>query len=228
MEMRCLMLYLFVFFIFLVIYTALFWIDIKVALDYIRNEQGEWVVLSFYTRDGFFRYRYEIPLVKTEKDKIKFKLVKGQSREMRTGEEKKEKLMPLDIYRKFVSARTYLKDHGGLFEDIRKYLNKKDIHVELSIKIRQGTGDAAQTGVLCGLIWAAAGILTAWLTRYLKILRKEIFITPCFDKSIFDVDAYCIFHVRLVHIIVVLIKIYYSKYVIKMKAKKAIGGEISG
>lgn len=220
------MLYFIIFFILLVIYIALFWVEIKAALDYIRNEQDEWVVLSFYTRDGFFRYRYEIPLLETVGDKVKFKLVKGQSREMRVGTEKTGKLMPLDIYRKYISVRTYLKDHSSLLEDIRKYLNKRDVHVELNIKLKQGTGDAAQTGLICGLLWAAAGILTTHLSRYLKTFKKEINITPCFDKKIFEVDAYCIFHVKLVHIIVVLIKIYYTKY--KIKLKKTIGGELSG
>ena len=222
------MLYIALFFILFFIYIALFVIEIKAVLDYIRNEQDEWVVLSFYTRNGFFRYRYEIPLFKTDGDKVRFKLVKGQSREMRIGTEKKEKLMPLDIYRKYISVRAYLKDHKSLFEDIRRYLNKKDVHVELNIKLKQGTGDAAQTGMLCGLLWAAAGIFTTWLSRYLKAFKKEIKITPSFDKSIFEVDAYCIFHVKLVHIIVVLIKIYYTKYLIKIKSKKTIGGEMNG
>jgi hypothetical protein len=75
---------------------------------------------------------------------------------------------------------------------------------------------------------AAAGILTTYLSRFLKAFKKEIIITPCFNKSIFEVDATCIFHVKLVHIIVVLIKIYYTKYLIKMKSKKTIGGEVSG
>lgn len=222
------MLYLVVFFILLVIYTVLYWVDIKAAVDYIRNEQDEWIVLYFYTRDGFLHYRYEIPLVKTENDRIKFKLVKGQSREMRTGSTKKDRMMPLDIYRKYISARTYLADHKSLFEDIRRYLNKKDIHVELSIKLKQGTGDAALTGLVCGLLWTAAGIAITYLSRYLKAFKKRITITPCFDKTIFGVDAYCIFHVKLVHIIVVLIKIFYMKYLIKLKSKKTIGGEVSG
>jgi hypothetical protein len=222
------MLYFVIFFILLVIYTVLYWVDIKATLDYIRNEQDEWIVIYFYTRDGFLHYRYEIPLVSTENDRIKFKLVKGQSREMRTGTAKKGRLMPMDIYRKYISVRTYLTDHKSLFEDIRCYLNKKDVHVELSIKLKQGTGDAALTGLACGLLWTAAGIVMTQLSRFIKAFKKKITITPCFDKSIFEVDAYCIFHVKLVHIIVVLIKIYYTKYLIKFKSKKVIGGEVSG
>ena len=222
------MLYLVIFFILLVLYTVLFWVEIKATLDYIRNKQDEWILISFYTRDGLFRYKYEIPLVIKDQDKVKFKLVKGQSREMRLGTKKNGKLMPMDIYKKYISVRTYLEDHKSLFEDIRKYLNKRDIHAEMKIKLKQGTGDAAQTGMICGLLWAAAGVLITHLSRHLKTFKKDIIITPCFDKIIFEVDAYCIFHVKLVHIIVVLSKIYLKKYLIKLKTKKTIGGEVNG
>lgn len=221
------MLYLAVFFI-LILYILLFVVRIKAAVDYIRNEQDEWLKFSFYTRKGFVRYEYEVPLVKKEGGRVKFKLVKGQSREMRGGSEKNEKLMPVDIIKKYISVRKYLKDHGSLLEDIRKYINKHDIHVEINIKLKQGTGDAAQTGMICGLLWSAAGILATYISRYLKTVSKKIDIAPCFNKKIFEVDASCIFHVRLVHIIVVLKKIYYMKYLIKLKAKKMIGGEVSG
>lgn len=222
------MLYFAVFFIFSIIYIALFLIKIKAVLEYVRNDRGEGIFFSFYTGDGLLRYEYEIPLVKKEGDKVRFKLVKGQSREMREGTGKAEKLFPFGIINKYNSLRIYLQDHSGLFENIRRYLNKKDIHVELNIKLWQGTGDAAQTGVLCGLLWAAAGILASHIKRYLKFFKRNIQIKPCFDKRIFEVEAICIFHVKLVHIIVVLIKIYYTKYLIDQKSKKRIGGELSG
>jgi len=222
------MLYLTIFLFVTVIYIVLFWVEIKAALDYIRNDQGEWMVISFYTLDGFLRYKYEIPLLKSDGDKVKFKLVKGQSREMCMDMKQKGRLMPLDIFKKYMSVKTYLEDHSSMFTGIRKYLNKKDVHVELNIKVQQGAGDAALTGLLCGLFWTFAGILTSHITRYLKSFKNEIQITPCFNKRIFEVDATCIFHVKLVHIIVVLIKIYLTKYLITHKSKKKIGGELSG
>lgn len=222
------MLYFAIFFILFIVYIALFRIKIKAAFEYTRNDRGEWVVISFYTGNGLVRYEYEIPLIKKNGEKVRFKLVKGQNREMREDTKKEEKLFPFGMFEKYNSVKIYLKDHSSLFEDVRRYLNKKDIHVELNIKLRQGTGDAAQTGVLCGLIWAAAGILASHITRYLKCIKRNIHITPCFDKRIFEVKANCIFHVKLVHIIVVLIKIYHTKYLIAQKSKRRIGGELSG
>lgn len=222
------MLYIVILFILLLLAIILYGIEIKAAIDYIRNEQNEWVKFVFYTRKCLFRYEYKVPLVKKEGDRVKFKLVKGQSKEMHGGSEINEKLLPIDIVKKYLSVRMYLKDHGSLLEDIRKYLNRKKIHVELNIRLKEGTGDAAQTGLVCGLLWIASGILSTYMSRYLKVFHKNIEIIPCFNKSLFEVDAACIFHVKLVHIIVVLKKIYTMKFLIRMKAKKTIGGEVSG
>lgn len=222
------MLYVAIFFILFLLFIILFVIKINAAIEYKRSEKDEWIKIAFYTKKNLLRYEYQVPLLKKEGDKIKFKLVKGQSKEMRGGIGENERLMPIDIIKKYISARVYLKDHGELFEEIRDYLNKKDIHVELNIRLKQGTGDAAQTGLICGLLWAAAGILVTWLSRYLKTFKKGIKISPCFEKSIFEVEACCIFHVRLVHIIVVLKKIFLMKYYMKLKSKKTTGGEVSG
>lgn len=222
------MLYIAIFFVILLILFLLHGLKIKAAIKYVRNEQDEWVKFAFYTKQGIIRYEYEVPLVDADKGKIKFRLVKGQSKEMREGVEKHQKLTPLDVFDKYRSFESYLKDHAKLLEDIRKYLNRKRIQIQLKISLKQGTGDAAQTGMICGLLWSATGILVAAISRYLELLSKEISIVPCFDKSIFEVEASCIFHVRLVHIIVVLRKIYFMKFLIKKKAKKMIGGEVSG
>lgn len=222
------MLYIAVFFVLLLLFIILFVIKINAAVEYKRDKKEEWIRIAFYTKKNLLRYEYNVPLQKKEDDKIKFKLVKGQSREMRSGTGEKDRLMLIDIIKKYISVRVYLKDHGDLFKEIRNYLNKKDIHVDLNIELIQGTGDAAQTGLICGLLWSAAGIVVTWLSIYLKAIKKGIKISPCFDKSIFEVEASCIFHVRLVHIIVVLKKIYLMKYSMKLKAKKTTGGEVSG
>jgi len=220
------MLYIAVFFI-LALYIVLFVVKIKAAVEYTRDEQDEWVIFCFYTGNGLIRYEFKVPLAKKEDGKTKFKQVKGQSRKIQGGSKSNGKIGPEDIIKKILNARQYLKDHGSLLEDIRKYLNRHDIHVEIEAKIKQGTGDAAQTGLICGVLWSAAGIITSHLSRHLKIRSQRIKIIPCFNEKVFEVQARCIFHVRLAHIIVVLIKIYCMKLRIKKKSKKATGGEAS-
>lgn len=220
------MLYKAVFFI-LILYIVLFVLRIKAAVKYTRNEQEEWVLFCFYAGKGMIRYEMKVPLVRKENGKLKFKLVKGQGREMRGGTEQCEKLSPEDIVEKLISVRQYLKDHGSTLEDIRKYLNRHNIHAEIEIRLKQGAGDAARTGLICGALWSAAGIIVTHISRHLKITGKRVHITPCYKDKVFEVEACCIFHVRLVHIIVVLKKIYYMKYRIRKKAKKSTGGELN-
>lgn len=224
---RCDMLYTAVFFIIL-LYVFLFIVRIRAEVRYTKGKKEEWIKFSFYTGQGLIRYESKVPLLKKEDDRAKFKLVKGQDKEMKGGTEKDKKLGPFDIINKFNSVRSFLKDHGSLFEDIRDYLNKHDIHAELEVKVRQGTDDAAWTGIVCGLLWSAAGVITSYISHHLKISSVKIDIVPVFNKRTFEVEAGCIFHVRLVHIIVVLIKIYYMKNKIRIMTKKSIGGEVSG
>ena len=177
------MLYIAVFFI-LALYTVLFVVRIKAAVEYTRDEQDEWVIFCFYTGKGIIRYEFEVPLAKNDNGKTKFKLVKGQSHKMQGGSKANEKLGPEDIIEKFISVRQYLKDHKSLLEDIREYINRHGIHVEIEVKLRQGTGDAAQTGLVCGALWSAAGIIVAYLSRHLKTISKRIKITPCFNEKV--------------------------------------------
>lgn len=80
------------FFCFCTIVYRIFIVRIKAAIEYIRNEQDEWVVFSFYTGMGIIRYEFKVPLVKKADGKVKFKLVKGQAREMHGGAEKARNL----------------------------------------------------------------------------------------------------------------------------------------
>lgn len=217
-----------VFFILYLIFAALLIIKVKFAVDYLRNDRIEWIKLVFYIRNGFFRYEYEIPLLKKEREKIRFKLARGQRREIIDCRQINEKMTIIDVFTKIIDAKKYYENYGGLIDDIRTFLNKRKIGVELNVELKHGTGEAAQTGIIHGLLEYASAVLTAYISRYLTVKRKKIIIVPCYNKSIFEVDATCIFYVRLVHIIVVLKKIYYTKYLVEAKAKKTTGGEVSG
>jgi len=122
--------------------------------------------------------------------------------------------------RKQVKFFDYFKDNLTIFKRIADYLNRKKSKVELKIQIVQGTGDAAATGVLCGMLYALSGLALAYLGRYLKIHSQEVEIAPDFEKSVFEADINCIFHAKLAHIIVVLIKIYYMRWLINKEANK--------
>lgn len=222
------MLYLVIFFVVAIFAASLFLIKIKAAFEYVRNDEDDNIVLSFYTLKGIFKYKYEVPLVDMGQKNIKFKLVKEMGKGDRIVGERKERLKPAEIIDKITSIRQYYIENKTLICDIKDYMHSRLLMAEFNLKVREGTGNACYTGILCGVMWSLAGIITSYLSKSFKVIRKCVSIQPCFNSAVFTVDFLCIFHVRLVHIIVVLMKIYSKKHKIKTKLEKGIGGGLSG
>jgi hypothetical protein len=222
------MLYLVVFFVFAALVASLFLIRIKAAIEYVRNDEDDNIVISFYTLKGIFKYKYEIPLVDMGRKSVKFKLVKEMGARDRPVAEKKERLKPAELLDKITSIKKYFTENRTLICDIRDYVHDRVLLVEFSLDIREGTGNACHTGILCGVLWSFAGILTSYLSDWIKVIKKCVSISPCFNSKVLTVDFLCIFHVRLVHIIVVLMKIYSRRKKVIEKHEKKIGGGLSG
>lgn len=84
-----------------------------------------------------------------------------------------------------------------------QYLLEKTTFYDLEIRPRIGTGDAAQTALLCG---AANGIARALIAGFMYEVRPQDFAQafvcePCFDRDCLAVGISCIASVPLVHII---------------------------
>lgn len=222
------MLYLVVFFILALLAASLFLIRIKAAFEYVRNNEDDDIILSFYTMNGIIRYKYEIPLVDMGSKSVKFKLVKEAGRKGVTTDRKKERLKPVEIFDKIAGVKKAYDENRQLVCDIRDYIRCRLLLVEFNLKIEEGTGNAYHTAIINGILWSVAGIFTSYLSNNLKVIKKCVSIVPCFKNAVFTVDFLCIFHVRLVHIIVVLMKIYRKKHGIRIKTEKEIGGGLSG
>ena len=84
-----------------------------------------------------------------------------------------------------------------------QYLLKKTTFYDLEVKTKLGTGDAAQTALICG---AANGITRALIAGFMRDVRPGDFAQafacePCFETDCLAVRISCIASVPLVHII---------------------------
>ncbi len=201
---------------------------VNVVFEYTRNKREEWAMLYFCIRNDALEYTYELTLSEKDKHKKGFKLERGKKRRERIKNENRQKLGLDAVYKKIVNFKVNYTERKEYVDYIIGYINKKDIKVDIKADVLQGNGDAAQTGLICGLLWSVAGILECYVSRYIKHYRRRIRIKPCFNKKTFEINVNCIIHVKLVHIIVVLMRTYLIKHRIKQKSKKTVGGEISG
>ncbi len=222
------MLYLVIFFVLSGICAILILIEIKCVIEYIRNDDNDHIVISFYTMKGIFKYKYEIPLVDVGQEGVKFKLVREVGKKERAVGTQKEKLKITEIFDKYTAMRLYYQTNKKLICDLRDYIKTRVVLARFSLDIMEGTENASQTGIICGFLWAAAGLISTALTNTFKTFEKSVDIKPNYCKKVFTVDIFCIFHVKLVHIIVMVTKIFLYRIKEKKKLIRETGGELNG
>lgn len=205
------MLYFVIFLILSTVIAVLFIIEIKCVVEYLRNDIDDNIVISFYILEGIFKYKYEIPLIDLGQKGIKFRLVKEIGKKDKVIGQKKEKLDANHIYEKFLTIRDYYINNREIICDLKDYIKNKIVLAEFNIKISSGTGNACNTGIICGFLWMAAGLLFTFLSNTFSGFKKSINIIPNYYHKETTVDIFCIFHIKLVHIIVMITKIYFNQ-----------------
>ncbi len=221
------MVYLVILFILAVLAAVLFFVEIKCVIKYIRNDIDDNISISLYVMNGIIKYKYEIPLVDVGSRGVRFKLVR-EGKKIGTTGEKPKRLKISDIQDKYLIVRKYYLANKELICDLRDYIKTRIKLVEFDLNISEGTENACHTGIICGVLWYAAGLITTFLTNTFNTFRKYVSIRPNYKKREFFVDLFCIFHVKLVHIIVMATKIHFIGINGKQKFMKETGGGSNG
>lgn len=188
------MLYLVIFFIIAFVVLVLFVVKVKVVVEYKLDGTDDQGVVSFSVLGGIYKYDINLP---TDKNKD-------------TGNDDEKKGRFGRIYDKLAN----IKEVHTVISKIKGYIGKKITLKAFRLEVEAGTGDAGETGVLSGLLWMLTGIAASVILntfRKAKSLDFMIKVTPYFAEKKFVVKLYCIFDIKLVHIIVVGIKYKTSK-----------------
>lgn len=109
--------------------------------------------------------------------------------------------------------RSY-KKYAPAAAEAAKYLGGRLEIKKPEISLEYGTGDAAHTGILYGIIQIIIGNFFAAAVRYLMCDYPKTVIKPDFNQSRFDIKASGIIKTRPVHIIIA-----YLKFCKKLKEK---------
>ena len=86
-----------------------------------------------------------------------------------------------------------------LFRDFYRKVNIYSFQAGIQV----GGRDAAETGLLTGVLWAFLGEMAARLNRLVTVKKKDIHLNvlPCFEKETFLCQLNCILTLRISHII---------------------------
>ena len=93
---------------------------------------------------------------------------------------------------------------------------------ELSVAVRVGTLDAADTAVYTGMTWAMAGNLLGLVARFVTIKKRNITVDPAYNEQVLSAEGDCIIHTNIANIIgaAAIVAFAYLKYRIINRRKK--------
>ncbi len=162
------------------------------------------VNLEYYRSPELHKVGIHIYLLKRLKVYRKVIIVdRGRAEE--NGEYKKRLMKRIekvvDILFRSVDA---IRDYNDMLNSITRKARRGFEYGKLSLRTRIGTGDAALTGITCGLVWSVLGILRMQKEYGEAFKDMDFLVCPDFKKKIFTVDVNCIFTIKTVHIISVI------------------------
>jgi len=209
---------------FIVLITMLVFSRIKIVFEYVRKGTDDDIILSIFYLKGIIKYKYEISLVDFYKNGFKLRTTSKKGKTEKKIDKEKVRLSYSEIKKKIQDVK-YKVDK---FDILLNYLKSNLLVEEFSLDAYIGTGEAYYTGIVSGIAWSIAGLVTVLLEANFKVIKKHVEINSDFLKKRFELDLYCIFSLKIVHIIIMVLK--YGKLAVKKKIviNKSIGGDIVG
>lgn len=215
----------------LVLLLIVLMLRVNIVVEYVRNDVDDNVSVSFFTLGELLKYKFEIPLIDVGSKGATYKLVRERGKKDTATGEKKKKTSILEFLQRMQQAFKMYKSEDEIICRIRCLIKKSIIIDEFKLYVKEGTGDAGSTGFVNGLLWAGAGLLLSFLSSLFKVksrkYKSNIEIEANYKEKEFKVDFYCIFHTKLVHIIVILARILIRRSA-KKNNKQETGGDFSG
>lgn len=93
------------------------------------------------------------------------------------------------------------------YQSITNYIIRKLMINSIVCHTEIGTGDAAQTAIMAGLIWSIKSSVFPIITKHYELSDLSIDVVPNYDSRVFKTSTDCIFSIRLGHIMIIRAKI---------------------
>jgi len=147
------------------------------------------------------------------------------------GDEKKEAAEKLDKCKekenkrisalsKFNIMVTLYCSNKERFIKLKNYIKKKLKLRDIDVYMAEGTGDAAITGIVYGLLWSFFGSLSGVLSNFLTLSYKNLSLNCDYNNKTFKFHISSILTFSIVNIIIVYIRLNYIIKRYKLSVKK--------
>lgn len=180
---------------FIVILTLLI---IRIELDYRRKGEDDVLSVTVSTMGGLIRFKRQFPVLILDTDEQSIHVEETRSGPFTSKKTKRQQRITVDKIKHKQQQWQQLKTHiNGLYRIIKAFLSKVRCQ-QLVWHSTIGTGDAAETGVMTGLIWSLKSVTLGFSTGYLRMETVPDFrVTPDFNQPRLETHITCILKFRL-------------------------------
>jgi hypothetical protein len=205
----------------IIICCLLLFSKIYIDVTYKRNGVNDYISVNVYTVKKLVAYQMEVPVIKLVESKglswIESTIKTVQSQD--TTHRKREKRFmkkTAKIYSKHPKKLKYaikeLHYYTQMYCRVIDKVLQSAICEKFYWKTVYGSEDAANTGIVAGLLWTGKVFVINRLKRHIVCGEKPIIaVNPIFGRRQFDVDFQCIFSIRLGNVIKTIKSIYNIK-----------------
>lgn len=174
---------------------------IRVFFQRVHNEDHLNIrIRAFF---GLIRLQFEVPILKLQQNSpgLDIKTEIESAPHENTLKTKRKTITPSMIMQRMQKVKKRLKEVHGLLDWVKQTLKYVKCD-KLTWHSKIGTGDAAETGVLTGLIW---GVKTTFLGVGLRMLTlrtvPRVNVIPIYNQRHFHSELECILRIRVGHAI---------------------------
>ncbi len=186
-------------------------VKIFIRLEYRRKAADDFVRLEVYLLSRLLAYHTTIPMIQIIKHRglpwLESELKTGRDTiKTRSRREQRFVAKTADIYLHHpLKWRRIIREVNLLFDLYRSFarrIKKAMLCEKFTWRTACGCGDAALTGMVTGLLWAAKSEALIFLRRRLNFTARPVVrVRPIYDAALLEVEFECIFTLRVGNVI---------------------------
>ncbi|MEL7565115.1 MAG: DUF2953 domain-containing protein [Dehalobacterium sp.] len=183
-------------------------LPLRFRVQYRKKEKDDFISLTWQVLPGFWGITAEIPFLKISTAKVwpVFKMIAQLEGEKGRPLAEKEKKVTIDEHRlkTLIGKLPAIINRLGELKILGKWFLGKITLREFSWCTEIGTGEAAKTGILVGVIWSLKSMIYGYLhTMAGKVINNpQISVCPDFQNQKAFCNMICIFDISCGHIII--------------------------
>lgn len=147
---------------------------------------------------GWIKYRYDIPLVQfvSMSEGVQVKVGEENKHMPMTDQDKETNITWDKIARSYDQFMRFLTKVNGYIKWLKQALKK--VHVtEFNWYTRIGIGEAPETAMLSGTIWAIKGTVSGWMLQHVTLEKTpQLSVVPMYNRTLFSTELACITKIR--------------------------------